>query len=130
MRASPRTWPSIRFRRLSTDVLASGRMPAIYPYRVSVSRDYIAVDHSTHTHAASAAIDPVCGMKVDPAKSPHRHSHAQKAYHFCSAGCRGKFAADPDKYLGGAPGPAEVRPEDTVYTCPMHPEIRQGAPAS
>jgi Cu+-exporting ATPase len=60
------------------------------------------MDHSTHSHAAATTIDPVCGMTVDPAKSPHRHSHEQKTYHFCSAGCRGKFAADPDKYLHGA----------------------------
>ncbi len=52
-------------------------------------------------HAGGAAIDPVCGMTVDPAKSPHRFSHAQKTYYFCSAGCRGKFAADPEKYLHG-----------------------------
>ena len=89
------------------------------------------VDDSTHSHAAATTIDPVCGMTVDPAKSPHRHSHAQKTYHFCSAGCRGKFAADPDKYLhGAAPGPAEAVPEGTIYTCPMHPEIRQAGPGS
>jgi Cu+-exporting ATPase len=89
------------------------------------------VDHSTHSHAAAATIDPVCGMTVDPAKSPHRLSHAQKTYHFCSAGCRGKFAADPDKYLhGAASGPAEAEPEGMIYTCPMHPEVRQVGPGS
>jgi Cu+-exporting ATPase len=88
------------------------------------------VDHSTHTHAAAMAIDPVCGMTVDPAKSPHRHSHAQKTYHFCSAGCRSKFVADPEKYLHGATGPTEALPEGTIYTCPMHPEIRQIGPGS
>src|ERR1700681_3135536 len=121
MRPRPRTWPSILLRRLSTDVLASGRMPAIYPYRVFVSREFIAVDHSTHTHAAAVATDPVCGMTIDPAKSPHRHSYEQKTYHFCSAGCRGKFTADPDKYLhGAAPGAAAgAPPEGTIYTCPM-----------
>ena len=41
-------------------------------------------------------------MTVDPATSPHRLSHAQKTYYFCSAGCRSKFAADPEKYLHGA----------------------------
>jgi P-type Cu+ transporter len=86
------------------------------------------VDRSTHSHAAAAAIDPVCGMTVDPAKSPHRLSHAQKTYHFCSAGCRGKFVADPEKYLHGTPaGPV---PEGTIYTCPMHPEVRQVGPGS
>ena len=89
------------------------------------------VDHSTHSHAAATAIDPVCGMTVDPAKSPHRFSHAEAVYHFCSAGCRGKFAADPDKYLrGAAPGSAQALPEGTIYTCPMHPEVRQIGPGA
>ena len=93
------------------------------------------MDHSTHRHAAVAAIaaiDPVCGMTVDPAKSPYRHSHEQSAYHFCSAGCRGKFVADPEKYLHGATAgaAAETLPEGTIYTCPMHPEIRQIGPGS
>ena len=88
------------------------------------------VDHSTHTHAAAAAIDPVCGMTVDPAKSPHRHSHAQQTYHFCSAGCRGKFAADPDKYLHGTKAEPAADARNTVYTCPMHPEVRQVGPGS
>jgi Cu+-exporting ATPase len=90
------------------------------------------VDHSTHSHAVVAtAVDPVCGMTVDPARSPYRFSHAQAVFHFCSAGCRGKFAADPDTYLHGtAPGPAEVVPEGTIYTCPMHPEIRQAGPGA
>ena len=87
------------------------------------------MDHSTHTHAA-AAIDPVCGMTVDPAKSPHRHSHAQQTYHFCSAGCRGKFAADPDKYLHGTTAEPAADARNTVYTCPMHPEVRQVGPGS
>jgi Cu+-exporting ATPase len=86
----------------------------------------VIVDHPTHSHAAAAAIDPVCGMTVDPAKSPYRLSHAQKTYHFCSAGCRGKFAADPEKYLHGTP--AGAVPEGTIYTCPMHPEVRQVGP--
>ena len=86
------------------------------------------MDRSTHSHAAAATIDPVCGMTVDPAKSPHRLSHAQKTYHFCSAGCRGKFAADPEKYLHGTP--AGAVPEGTIYTCPMHPEVRQVGPGS
>ncbi|HUD85015.1 MAG TPA: heavy metal translocating P-type ATPase [Xanthobacteraceae bacterium] len=79
----------------------------------------------------AAAIDPVCGMTVDPAKSPHRHSHHDHTYHFCSAGCRGKFTADPEKYLEAAEEPAtEAVSESTIYTCPMHPEIRQSGPGS
>jgi Cu+-exporting ATPase len=87
------------------------------------------VGHSTHSHAAATAIDPVCGMTVDPATSPHRHVHGQRTYHFCSAGCRGKFAADPEKYLHSAAA-AEAPPAGTIYTCPMHPEIRQAGPGA
>jgi len=72
------------------------------------------------------ATDPVCGMKVDPATSKHRFDHAGTTYHFCSAGCRTKFEADPAKYLtpkAGAPAPAPKQ-ADAIYTCPMHPQIR------
>ncbi len=90
------------------------------------------MDHSTHSHSVATAIDPVCGMKVDPAKSPHRHDYRHKTYHFCGAGCRGKFAADPVKYLDkGKPAAASPSaPADAIYTCPMHPEVRQVGPGS
>jgi Cu+-exporting ATPase len=48
---------------------------------------------------AASARDPVCGMTVDPHATPHRHTHQGHPYYFCSAGCRTKFAADPDSYL-------------------------------
>jgi Cu+-exporting ATPase len=92
-------------------------------------------DHHGHNHAADRAVtpglvkDPVCGMDVDPHKTQHRATHAGQSYYFCSAGCRTKFLSDPDKYLGGAKA-AEPVPEGTVYTCPMHPEIRQVGPGS
>lgn len=73
--------------------------------------------------------DPVCGMGVDPHKTPHRATHAGQPYYFCSAGCRSKFLAEPDKYLAGKPMPEAV-PEGTIYTCPMHPEVRQVGPGS
>ena len=77
-------------------------MPFIYPYGVPVSRA-VSWNSRSHRHgAAEAAIDPVCGMTVDPAESPHRHDYRHHAYHFCSAGCRAKFAADPEKYLANA----------------------------
>jgi Cu+-exporting ATPase len=67
-------------------------------------------------------------MTVDPHKARHRADHRGHTYYFCSAGCRAKFVADPQKYLGGRQ-PQSV-PEGTVYTCPMHPEIRQIGPGS
>jgi P-type Cu+ transporter len=47
----------------------------------------------------SAVRDPVCGMTVDPASAKHRAAHASATYYFCSAGCRAKFVADPEKFL-------------------------------
>jgi Cu+-exporting ATPase len=76
------------------------------------------------------AKDPVCGMDVDPHTAKHRAEHAGRTYYFCAAGCRTKFLADPAKYLS----PAEQRhapvPEGTIYTCPMHPEVRQIGPGA
>ncbi len=71
-------------------------------------------------------------MTVDPGKSPRRHEYRHKTYHFCSARCLDKFAADPAKYLdetGAAPPPHDVS-ADAIYTCPMHPEVRQVGPGS
>ena len=73
--------------------------------------------------------DPVCGMTVDPATAKHQAEHGGKTYYFCSAGCRDKFAADPARYLGPKPAPPPA-PAGTIYTCPMHPEIRQEGPGS
>ncbi|WP_293676623.1 heavy metal translocating P-type ATPase [uncultured Phenylobacterium sp.] len=85
-------------------------------------------DHGEHRHAA---IDPVCGMTVDPHTAQHRAEHAGRPYFFCSAGCRTKFAADPDKYLTRDARPPEPQPpQGATYTCPMHPEVRQVGPGS
>lgn len=72
-------------------------------------------------------IDPVCGMTVK--SDTHRHLHEGVAFGFCSAGCKGKFAADPGRYLGERE-PEPPPPPGTIYTCPMHPEIRQEGPGS
>jgi Cu+-exporting ATPase len=78
---------------------------------------------------AALAVDPVCGMKVDPATAKHRLSHEGRDYFFCSTRCRERFAAEPAKYL--APREEEPpAPAGTIYTCPMHPEVRQTGPGS
>jgi Cu+-exporting ATPase len=69
-------------------------------------------------------------MKVDPGKSPHHYAYNDHDYHFCGAGCRTKFAADPEKYLSKSTAPAAPLPAGTIYTCPMHPQIRQAGPGS
>jgi Cu+-exporting ATPase len=84
--------------------------------------------HENHGGAAKA-IDPVCGMTVDPAKTPHHAEHAGQDYHFCSAKCRERFTARPELFLGDAPPKAEAS-EDAVYTCPMHPEVEQIGPGT
>ena len=74
--------------------------------------------------------DPVCGMDVDPHIAKHRTEYRGQTYYFCSARCRERFEAEPQKYLAPEPGKAEPVPEGTIYTCPMHPEIRQVGPGS
>ena len=81
----------------------------------------------TSDHCEAADKDPVCGMTVDPATAKHSFAHGGTDYHFCSAGCRTKFAADPDSYL--IPKAPQSAKPGTVYTCPMHPEIRRDGPA-
>jgi Cu+-exporting ATPase len=88
---------------------------------------------STHAVATEGAtvIDPVCGMQVDPAKTEHHATHAGMAYHFCSARCHERFIADPAKYLSLSKAePVAPAPAGTIYTCPMHPQIRQVGPGT
>jgi Cu+-exporting ATPase len=99
-------------------------------------------EHAGHDHAgqedrkqdnrkiAEGVRDPVCGMLVDPHTTQHRHLHEGRTYYFCSGGCLAKFKADPAKYLDKATQSAPAVPEGTIYTCPMHPEIRQVGPGS
>ena len=109
--------------------------------------------HSTHSHAhhsdhqvheamkdPTELKDPVCGMTVSQT-SPHAAEFDGKPYYFCSAGCRTKFVTDPERYLE-APSPKSEHAlhrsvqssppiaADTIYTCPMHPEVRQVGPGS
>src|SRR5690606_1111828 len=87
---------------------------------------------------AAPAVDPVCGMTVDPATSAHHATHAGADYHFCSARCRERFVADPRAFLarsGGAPAATGASdtpdpPAGTMWTCPMHPEVRQDHPGA
>ncbi|UYV11903.1 MAG: heavy metal translocating P-type ATPase [Phycisphaera sp.] len=71
--------------------------------------------------------DPVCGMEVTPDNAAARVEHNGQEHLFCSTGCADKFRADPDKYLGGQALKCEGA-EDAIYTCPMHPEVRQVGP--
>jgi P-type Cu+ transporter len=115
-------------------------------------------EHASRCHGSNKApgvtvIDPVCGMRVDPATSKHEVTHDKLAFHFCSAGCKTKFEAAPATYLatqGMKTGPANrhaakstvtvdhshhgygravpLAAPGTIYTCPMHSEVQQVGP--
>lgn len=103
------------------------------------------MDHTSHHHHHHGAdndtalvsqeldkpfTDPVCGMKV-AASADKSIDYAGTAYHFCSARCMEKFRVDPQAYAApAAPDPAQTMQEGTIYTCPMHPEIRQPGPGN
>lgn len=90
-------------------------------------------DHSVASHEGEHRVkDPVCGMSVDPHTAKHRAEHNGHPFYFCSAGCRTKFIADPERYLDPqlAAAQVEAAPEGTAYTCPMHPDVLQVGPGS
>lgn len=72
--------------------------------------------------------DPVCGMTVDPHTAEHRSRHGGETWYFCSSRCRSRFEENPEKYLSGDQKPEESVAPGTMFTCPMHPEIRQQGP--
>ena len=93
--------------------------------------------HTGHAHHESDAgmtvRDPVCGMNVNPATSKHRFDYRGETFHFCSAGCKTRFSADPAGCLAkraAKPDLPQTVHQGTIYTCPMHPQIRQVGPGS
>jgi Cu+-exporting ATPase len=96
-------------------------------------------DHATAAESDGGAVDPVCGMRVDPATARHSVEHAGRRYFFCSRSCLEKFRADPGRYVSdprhhdpAAPlgGPEEQGDAAALYTCPMHPQIVQQGPGN
>ncbi len=98
------------------------------------------VHHGHEHHRGSRASaptdgvkDPVCGMIVDPATTAHRATYDGRSYFFCSTNCHGKFVADPKRYAEAVAleaKPLTALPPGTIYTCPMHPQIRQVGPGN
>lgn len=92
-------------------------------------------EHSHHHHGDGAAgsasektaKDPVCGMTVDP-RTPHQAVHAGRTYHFCSGKCRERFVAEPEQFL--SPPARPTSSDGAIYTCPMHPDVRQVGPGA
>ena len=95
--------------------------------------------HAVHDHEHGTVVtDPVCGMKVDTQTAAHHYQLGETDYHFCSARCLDRFKANPDQYLNpptndpavSAPamGALPEAAPGTIWTCPMHPEIRRDGP--
>jgi len=104
-----------------------GRAPAGH-------RQHDAADGSNEaTHGAARegdfATDPVCGMRVDAARAKHRFEYRGQQFLFCSGRCRERFGADPERFTKPAE-PEPAPPAGTLYTCPMHPKVRQVGPGS
>ncbi len=101
------------------------------------AHDHDHAPHHAHHHAAPSAgapdtlKDPVCGMSVTD-QSQHRAEFDGRPYYFCSAKCLVKFNAEPARYAQAAPAdqPVQAVAPGTIYTCPMHPEIRQDHPGN
>ncbi|CAN7407729.1 YHS domain-containing protein [Caulobacter sp. LjRoot300] len=82
-------------------------------------------DYPGHdTSSNGMAVDPVCGMTVDAEAARYRAQWSGHRFVFCSTGCKTRFEAEPERYVG----PKSAAAAGTVFTCPMHPEIRQVGP--
>ena len=90
-------------------------------------------NYATAPKPAARAVDPVCGMEVDPACAEH-YTDGNGTRYFCCAGCRTKYAADPARYSAlraVVETTVVAAPVDRpTYTCPMHPQVRQDRPGS
>jgi Cu+-exporting ATPase len=99
----------------------------------SVAESHVHRHHHDHAgaHATHGSLekDPVCGMLVDIATAKFWYRLGDSTYYFCSQGCLDKFKADPDRYLNpGQSALADDVAEGTIWTCPMHPQIRRTEP--
>ncbi len=104
------------------------------------------INHAAHELSApegARAIDPVCGMTVNPKSAAGSYNFKGKDYYFCSTHCLNKFREDPEQFLhrpaeAMAAQPVGIQrevnpaaaPVVQTYTCPMHPEVRQDKPGS
>jgi Cu+-exporting ATPase len=78
---------------------------------------------------SKSVTDPVCGMTVDPDEAAARVEHDGATHYFCSDGCAEKFRSDPQRYLDGEDRESPQK-AGVIYTCPMHPDVRQEGPGS
>lgn len=94
--------------------------------------------HVEHTDPRITVIDPVCGMDIQTSDATASHAYDGNIYFFCSAHCLEKFSKDPAEYLidktvtDAVVTGSDIQPgaSEKIYTCPMHPEVRQENPGS
>lgn len=90
--------------------------------------------------APNTATDPVCGMKVEKSTAKHTTKRGTETYYFCSGSCLKKFSDNPNQFIGQPQtesccagqtrATSSDAPKDVMYTCPMHPDVRQRGPGS
>ncbi len=96
---------------------------------------------TTHNHSIQASndqsfVDPVCGMSTEKKDNFLHHVHGEETFFFCSEHCLEKFTADPGAYIKDQKhGDSEnvsntLQDKKNMYTCPMHPEVKQEGPGS
>ena len=93
------------------------------------ARSWCGGQHGGGDKEPGVAVDPVCGMSVKRETAKHRLEYGGEEYLFCGPRCRERFAADPAKFLKPRE-PEPAAPAGTIYTCPMHPQVRQVGPGS
>ena len=93
---------------------------------------------------STEVIDPVCGMTVQPGAAAGSFEYDGRTYYFCSTHCLNTFKDTPESFLKRAAQitsqrPIAIQSDETttttagdagIYTCPMHPEVRQNKPGS
>ena len=91
----------------------------------------------TDTHASppaegtsATAVDPVCGMRVNPATAAGHYQYGGTTYYFCSRSCLERFKAAPESFLAPPAAPPAPAPAAGDYVCPMDPEVRQDHPGA
>ncbi|MDQ3919849.1 MAG: heavy metal translocating P-type ATPase [Acidobacteriota bacterium] len=89
----------------------------------------------TATATDTKAVDPVCGMTVDPEAAAGSFEYGGRTYYFCSKSCLNKFRQEPDAFIRGVDRPekpdgAGGAAKNKTYTCPMHPQIVRDRPGN
>ncbi|MGK0220052.1 MAG: Cu+-exporting ATPase, partial [Planctomycetota bacterium] len=98
---------------------------------VASPESYLATPSCNDSNMMSASHkDPVCGMAVAEEGAAGRATHNGTKYFFCSSSCEHKFVHSPGRYIGDRTEAPQAGPPDAIYTCPMHPDVRQVGPGT